>query len=396
MNGHLSLALPEVGTIRKGAAKNPDGTVGFDLKDRFRVAFYPGAAEYQKLFEESYKTLKPERIRAMLLSRSVWESWSWANEAHNAGRMIAKADDTHYFVLRDALTGEYLVKNGEPHRSFIPGDVITYKRGDKEYVLKLRTVGRLRLFLPDLGRLVQFTLKTTSYYDRLNIDRQLASIQSLADTLSGGNAAGIPLFIFRMEQEITWNKKDGSAARIKKWLVNIEADPDWVRAAVARLSNFALTGQTVAGLLEPLTPSSRVEGQREPEADEEENGILEGEVSEDLSDEDPTEAPPKPVAPPVADPTMNVNHLDGKLTNYLIAQGIFKNEHNAAAIMKQIIPDKAPFAAFVAKAKNYRAWRERLTNGGIDKTEAILLSVEKANAGEACPVEGQEDNPQPQ
>ena len=111
----------------------------------------------------------------------------------------------------------------------------------------------------------------------------------------------------------------------------------------------------------------------------------------------PREEPPThnfaPPAPPVADPTMNVSHLDGTLIKHLVAQGTFKNEFNAAAIMKQIMPEKAPFKAYLEKACNYRAWRNRLTDGGVEKAEAILLAIEKANSGEACPVEGQEDLP---
>lgn len=264
-----SLALPEVAVIRKGDAKvktvkngREVEMVGPDLKDRFRVSFFPGADEYRRIFEQKYKTLKPEKIRAMVLSRSVWDSWSWANEAYSAGRMVAKADDEHFLTWRDPLTGEYKVKDGEPYTEFEPGMVITYARDGKKYELKLRTVGRLRLFIPEMERLVQFTLKTTSYYDRLNIDRQLHSIQTLADTLSGGNAAGIPFHVFRMPQEVSWNKPDGSASRVEKWLVNIEADSDWVKAATARLSKFALTGEVMAGLLQP--PSS-VSGPVEPE-----------------------------------------------------------------------------------------------------------------------------------
>lgn len=302
-----SLALPEVAIIRKGDAKvkktKADGsvyeTVGPDLKDRFRVVFAPGAVEYQKIFEAHYHTLKPERIRAMVLSPSVWDSWSWANEAYTAGRMVAKADDTHYLMKRDPLTGAYQVTDGEPWLAFEPGQSIVYQKGDKKIELKLRTVGRLRLFLPEMERLVQLTLKTTSYYDRLNIDGQLASIQSMANTLNHGNAAGIPLHIFRMEQEIVWNKPDGSAQRVKKWLINIEADSEWVRAAVGRLSRFALTGEQITGLLQPPTPPAQtVMGKVEPEQEEvDENPtaaeVLEGEAVEPEPAQEPPEPAPK-------------------------------------------------------------------------------------------------------
>jgi len=104
--------------------------------------------------------------------------------------------------------------------------------------------------------------------------------------------------------------------------------------------------------------------------------------------------PPKPAAPPappVADPTMSVNHLDAKLIKHLVAQQIFENEHSAAKIMARIAPDKAPFAAFVGRARNYRVWKARLIDGSVDDIEATSLAVEKANAGEFCPPEGQED-----
>lgn len=293
-----SLALPEVGIIRKGDAKvkkiNKEGRevemVGPDLKDRFRVSFPLGAEEYKKIFELKYHTLKPERIRAMVLSRSVWDSWSWANEAYTSGRMVAKADDTHYISWRDPVTGAYKVKDGEPFTEYHPGDTIRYtgKEG-KTFELKLRTVGRLRLFIPEMERLCQFVLKTTSYYDRLNIERQLASIQMLADTLNGGNAAGIPLHIFRMEQDITWNKPDGSATRVKKWLINIETDSEWVRAATARLKNFALTGEVASGLL--LPPQTSISGPVEPETEEIDENPGD---AEKIIDVDPIKETPSP------------------------------------------------------------------------------------------------------
>ena len=264
-----SMALAEIAIIRKGDAKVKkvkDGreyeTVGPDLKNRFRVSFFPGTEEYQKIFEKRYGTLKPTRIRAMMMSRSVFDSWAWANEGYTAGRMIAKADDTHFFTYRNPMTGAYEVRNGEPYREFTPGMVITYARDGKPYQIKIRTVGRRRLFLPEMGHMVQFTLKTTSYYDRLNIDRQLATIQMLADTLNNGNAAGIPIDIFRMEQDVTWNHEDGSATRVKKWLINIEPDPEWVQAATTRLQKFALTGETITGI---LMPPSTLSGPVEPE-----------------------------------------------------------------------------------------------------------------------------------
>ena len=263
----LSIAFPEVGVIRKGAEKADNGVVGKDLNDRFRVVFYPGAGEIAAAFFAAYDTYQPHTIRAMAPFRSVWDAWSNYNEAYNAGRMIAQADDEHYIVLRDPLTGEYQVRNGEPHRPYTPGEGIAYERNGKRIVLKLKPTGRLRLFLPELGRMVTLTLKTTSYYDRLNVQGHLGAIQAIAEALNGGNAAGIPLVIYRAEREVTWNKPDGGALRVKKWLVNIEADAEWVKAATQRLSRFALTGEMPVGLLQPV--DELVVGAVDPAADDE-------------------------------------------------------------------------------------------------------------------------------
>lgn len=269
------IAFPEVAVLRKGTpkVKGQNGFIqGKDLGSKFRLSFYAGTTDsrnaWQQAHPESYVKydmayrlpgtyaepdgFEVERLRAMVPFRSVFDAWEWANEAHSAGRMVAKADDDRYLMLRDPLTGAYLVQNGEPFREFHHGDEITYEKNGKPMKLPIRTVGRLRLFVPEIERMVFITLKTTSFYDRLNIDANLSAIQFLANTLNGGNAAGIPFYIYRREQEICWNKPDGSAQRIKKWLVNIEADPEWVKAATSRMANFALTGTVSHGLLAPV------------------------------------------------------------------------------------------------------------------------------------------------
>lgn len=313
-NPKQQIAFPEVAVLRKGTPKVKGGQrndfiQGKDLGNKFRISFYPGTtdsrAAWQKAHPESavkydmsYRLpgvyaepdgFEVERIRAMVPFRSVFDAWEWANEAHGAGRMVAKADDDHYLMLRDPLKGNYIVQGGEPFMEFHHGDSVTYEKNGKPMKLPIRTVGRLRLFVPELERMVFITLKTTSYYDRLNIDAHLSAIQFLANTLNGGNAAGIPFYIYRREQEICWNKEDGSAQRIKKWLVNIEADPEWVRAATSRMANFALTGEVMTRALlpagEPITGSANPdESDEDAPAPEQDLGdahdIVDGEASD--------------------------------------------------------------------------------------------------------------------
>lgn len=264
-----SIAFPEVAIIRKGTPKRknpkrPDQMIqGMDLNSKFRIAFAPGTddvkAAFAALYPQSVKKYGPDfaepdgfelsKLRCMITTRNVSDAWEWNNEAYNAGRLIARADDSHFITLRDPLTGEYQVTNGEPYTEFQHGQTIVYERDGRKYTLPIRTYGRLSLFLPELKRMVRMTLKTTSYYDRLNISSNLAAIQFLADTLNNGNAAGIPFYIYRREQEVTWNKPDGGAQRIKKWLVCIEADPEWVEATLRRMSQFALGGDVIQAML---------------------------------------------------------------------------------------------------------------------------------------------------
>jgi hypothetical protein len=307
------IAFPEVAVLRKGTPKVKGGQAGNfiqgkDLGNKFRISFFPGTKDsrdmWQKAHPESYVKydmtyrlpgvysepdgFEIERIRAMVPFRSVFDAWEWSNEAHSAGRMVAKADDDHYLMLRDPLTGKYIVQNGEPYTEFHHGDSVTYEKNGKPMNLPIKTVGRLRLFIPELERMVFITLKTTSYYDRLNIDSQLSAIQFLANTLNNGNAAGIPFYVYRREQEICWNKPDGSAQRIKKWLVNIEADSEWVKAATNRMANFALTGEVMTRALLPagetivggISPDEIDDDAPEAELD---NNVIDG-VSSDVAE----------------------------------------------------------------------------------------------------------------
>lgn len=313
-----SISFPEVAIIRKGTPKrkiNKQGrevTIqGNDLNNKFRVVFNPGADDarkrFQELHPESYTKYGPEytepdgfliiKMRAMIPFPNVRMAWEWANEAHQAGRMVAKADDEHYITLRDPNTGAYIVENGEPFTPYKHGDTVKYERAGQQYTLPIRTVGRLRLFLPELERLVFVTLKTTSFYDRVQMDAQLQAIQFFADTLNRGNASGIPLYIYRAEKEVTWNKPDGGAQRVKKWLINIEADPEWVKAAVNRMSQFALTGEVVSKALlpEPAQPQT-ISGVDDPSAGDEPDDYFDAEYKD--SDPEPQPQPaPKPIQP---------------------------------------------------------------------------------------------------
>jgi hypothetical protein len=361
-NRKTLLAFPEAGTIRKGAPK-PQGKPGADLNDRFRVVVSPGMDDIRDAFLKVYQTETPTRIRAMIPFPKVSDAWAWQNEAYQAGRMVAQAVDDRFLVYRDPLTGVYEVRDGEPFMAYTPGQHIVYERDGKRFDLPMKPSGRLRLWLPELGRMVFFTLKTTSFYDCQNISQNLAAVQGIADALNHGNAAGIPLWIYRKKQSITWNKPDGTATRIDKWLVQVEVDPAYVQTAIARMSDFALTGGQGLGQL----PAGDLAGTEDPDVEEEEEEptpgpSLKGREEDDwkslIQDGDfrpETQAHP-PIEPPVVDrtpepavrsePAAPVSPLDAAKS--LLASA----PHEGKNLVRPMAPEVVR-AALVVKAASY-------------------------------------------
>lgn len=304
-----SIAFPEAALIRKGTAKqigqNGKETVGKDLNDKFRVQFYPGVdPAIVKTFTDVYG-LTPQRIKAFIPFPHISEAFSSFNEAHNAGRMIAQADHDHYLMKRNPLNGQYEVRNGEPYTPFQPGEKISYTNHQGKIIeLPIKATNRLRLVIPEVvmtGRLVTFTFKSTSVYDRFNLEQQLGAIQALANTLNRGNAAGIPFWLYRAEREITWNKADGSASRIKKWLVHLEPDAEWVKSAFERMSKFALTGSNAPALPTPEEPLE-VDDDFGDDPEEDDDDALFGEEPVILEGQARDVPPPPPATRPASQP----------------------------------------------------------------------------------------------
>ena len=242
MNRKQKSVFPEIGTVHKGGPKRGDH-FGQDLEERFRVEFFPETIDPQMRFYANHGSYYPTELRAMIVSISVWETWYFANETYTkSGQMIAAADDERFQHIRNPVTGEHVVRNGEPFTPYAPGQSYEYERQGKRYQAKLRPYGRLYLFLPELQTPNVLTLKTHAFYDRVNIEKQLGAIQGLANALNNGIAAGIPIRVFRRKGWVTWNKPGGGAIRTEKWLVNIEPTKVWMETAMRQLTNFASFG----------------------------------------------------------------------------------------------------------------------------------------------------------
>lgn len=316
------IAFPTVAIIRKGGPKqqhNKNGktyeTVGKDLEQLFRVVFEPGMERYEKRFLEIYGTLTPATINAMLPFNDLSACYEISSEAYQAGMLVFKAVNGEVLVHRDPQTGDYLVRNGQAispdaKLDYDPYELsaITYTAHDgKVKSLPIKANTRVKLFIPEMEDFVWFMLKSNSYYDSLNIMNNIAAVQAVAESATGGRVAGVRINVFRARQSILWNSPQGPR-RIEKWLLNIKIDPSWVKQMVTRMSESTLgAGTQVQELLAPPANAPDPEEDQdtsENEPDEiEDDETIEGEIifitEAEPADPEPAQAPTRPYAPEI-------------------------------------------------------------------------------------------------
>lgn len=227
--------FPEIGQIRKGAPKT-ENAPGRDLT-YFRVEIDERETETIATFNRLFGS-QPQELPVMLAFNDVDKVWDAWYEAYTAGRLVARADGEFYTYRVNVKTGEVLTKGGE-RIPFSKDDVVGtwFNKGkNREEAIKCKPVGRLRVVLPDLGRLAYLTVMTTSIHDIINLSGQ---IQALA-MFNQGRIAGIPLILKRRPKEISCPKPDGSRARYTKWMLSLEADPNWVAVSLEAAKTLSL------------------------------------------------------------------------------------------------------------------------------------------------------------
>jgi hypothetical protein len=233
------LAFPEIGQIRKGAKKDPNvNKPGPDLSF-FRVEFDEKEVEAKQTFYKYYGA-QPDEIHIVLPFNDIERMWDAWLEAYAAGRMVARSDGERFIYLVDTQTGEMVIKNGMDKegkpRPYLEGQVVGYDYQNKP--IKCKVVGRLKVIIPELQRAAYMLVMTTSVHDIANISAQLEALKQL----NGGQIAGIPLILRRRPKKISRPDKDGKRVRVEKYLISIEADPEWVRAKLNQVKYLALPG----------------------------------------------------------------------------------------------------------------------------------------------------------
>jgi len=96
----------------------------------------------------------------------------------------------------------------------------------------------LKVVIPELQRLAYMTVLTTSVNDIANLSQQLEALKEI----NGGKLSGLPMVLKRRPKKISTPKPDGSRARYTKYMLSIEADPDWVRKKLVDVKRAALPG----------------------------------------------------------------------------------------------------------------------------------------------------------
>lgn len=228
-------SFPQIGSLRKGAPKPETGNQpGAELK-HFR--FDCDDAEALALFKETYGE-KPAAINVFVPFKSVDENFeAWAEE-YTASSLRHRCDG-QTCVQWITTEGKY---------SFEP----------KPCPGGCKPTGRLKVIIPELKRLAYVTVHTTSINDIIRVHSNLLALEQ-----ARGSLQGIPLVLRRTPEEISTpeidkatKKPTGKRLRREKWLISIEAQPQWVQLQLSAQQQAALPSATLQLNPAPLALSA--------------------------------------------------------------------------------------------------------------------------------------------
>lgn len=279
-------AFPEMGRIRKGAAKESDFKPGKDLT-YFRAVFGPGEEKAAARFKEVYGE-KPTAIRFVFPLNDIERQANSFLEAYSKGRMIARSDGEVY-LSKFSQRGEMLANNGvwvagpnkgqpalyDPEK---PEYTYTTRNGEQQHVY-CKAITRIKIVLPELMELKYMLVLSSSVYDAMNLSEQLSALWEL----TGHRIAGVPMILRRKPRMVSCPSPDGTRGLREKWLLSIEADSTWVTAQLKGMEQHALL---LAGGHQDALPEPTMTKDPEPDVDFEDE-IQDGAYSETGAGEAP-------------------------------------------------------------------------------------------------------------
>ncbi len=206
---------PRLGVLRKGDEKPNDRQPGKDLEKDLRFVGADPGVEHD--FAEALGGLRVPELVVRLPYAAVDDCWQNWNEEWVAGGLVCRCDGRSHVLWRQP-NGEYSTDPvpcpGRPQCSATP-------------------VGRLEVLVPDLERMGTVTVLTTSRHDIANIDGCLRAL-----ALAFGDLTYVPLRLSRVPRSISTPETEkqngrmvrtGKRLRRVKWLLHLEAAPEWVR-----------------------------------------------------------------------------------------------------------------------------------------------------------------------
>lgn len=235
----------EIGRIRKGEEKSANAP-GKNL-DHFRVVFRKDEKEAMDVFFATYGET-PRQINVRLAYPDVARNWDAYYEAHAKGGMIAQAtgdrvDGGVWRYYYDSESGQVHIKDYIPRDEIGEQLVVDGPRLDKPIAtggkpVFLKMAGKLKVVIPELGRVGHMTLVTTSIYDIAAISQEL---QGYADEarLVNSTLCNIPFVLLRREEMIT-KKIDDKKVKAADWMVHIIPSGEWTHLAMITWKRLSL------------------------------------------------------------------------------------------------------------------------------------------------------------
>jgi len=217
--------LPRVGTLRKGAARDPGkNRPGKDLT-YFR--FVTTDPDLPAKFEEAYGK-EPRRINAYLMHATALDNFDPFREFWQAGGLRHRCTGKTMVLWREN-GGEFSQEPKPCPYAHLPA---------RERLCK--PVGRLPILIPELERFAVVTVLTSSSNDCHMLSANLAALEALHKDLRG-----IPFILHRRPFEVP-TPREGKSVRTTKWLLVLEVDPRWGIRKLGAMEQLALPPAIVA------------------------------------------------------------------------------------------------------------------------------------------------------
>jgi hypothetical protein len=330
-------SFPRIGELRKGGEKPTGNKPGADLT-HFR--FTSQHSDVTEDFTARYGT-HPTAVNCYLPFRTASENFEAWIEEWGAGGLRWRGD------------GETLVIWQTPDGK--------YSQEPKPQPAGGKQAGRLKLIIPELGRLAYVTALTTSINDILEMQSTLDAYEALR-----GDLRGIPFILSRVPRMVSTPGKDGQRVRREKWLWHLEAQPAWVQAQLSVMQRDAL-------------PTGIVEDRYQLES----GSMIDAEEVDDIP------AHPQPQVPaPAQEEAVD---WPGPFLDYIATEfGLRGKPHARNALRKAGLTPAKNKAEAKAQVETLRAFRAK--DAEAEKAEVVEAEAEPLTAEEKAALDKMESH----